>query len=117
MDKTAKQLQCRVAKLTACMDISTELIHCAVDLDAILDDYLVRLIRQVVYIPAKEVLEVPASWWDAVKQRFMPNWALRHWPVCLTRYEARAFLPNVAPPLKGAVLRWEQLEDHDTLNG
>ncbi len=42
---------------------------------------------------------VPATWWDALKERWFPRWALRRWPVCtrtLSRtVKVEALLPGI----------------------
>jgi hypothetical protein len=41
----------------------------------------------------------PTTWWDAVKHRWFPDWALRRWPVHYTRHEALTYLPEIPPSL------------------
>lgn len=51
------------------------------------------------YGDEQQVVEVryPADWWQHVKQRFAPRWALRRWPVRLAvqKVEARVIYPNL----------------------
>ena len=41
-----------------------------------------------------EVIQVPADWRQAVKDRWFPKWAKGRWPVKLTTYYARAYCPH-----------------------
>lgn len=50
-----------------------------------------------------EPVSYPATWWEHLKQRWFPRWALRRWPVRLTTVErppvtvrACAMFPNVS---------------------
>lgn len=36
-------------------------------------------------------VDYPADWWEAVKQRFAPQWFLRHYPVRMTRHTVNAW--------------------------
>lgn len=53
---------------------------------------------------AKNVIEVPADWWQHFKLRFAPGWFLMRWPMVMTTYHARGFCPDiqVPPPESGA---------------
>jgi len=37
----------------------------------------------------------PATWWDAVKERWYPKWALKRWPV---KYKSFTFIANLIYP-------------------
>lgn len=41
----------------------------------------------------------PSTWWDAVKLRFYPKWALKRWPSRMTHItvDAHALYPTIAP--------------------
>jgi len=36
-------------------------------------------------------LKWPATWWDAVRERWCPAWALKRWPVRYRRYSVQAW--------------------------
>ena len=50
----------------------------------------------------QRMLSVPANWWQHVKQRWFPRWALRRWPVLHTHYDAAVILPRVPIPVNEA---------------
>ena len=47
---------------------------------------------------AKNVIEVPADWWQHLKLRFAPGWFLLRWPMITTTYNARIFCPDIQVP-------------------
>ena len=49
----------------------------------------------------------PADWWQALKERWFPAWALRRWPVTYRRekLEAVALYPKISLPEHGPVLQ------------
>ena len=49
----------------------------------------------------EEVITYPATWWDAVKQRWFPRWALKRWPVTLERHiwNTKCVYPEFQPAL------------------
>ena len=59
-------------------------------------------IRQAVYAETLERVECkyPVDWWEAVKERWLPAWAKRRWPV---RYKhvaltAKCYYPKISKP-------------------
>lgn len=59
----------------------------------------------------------PANWWEAVKDRWLPAWAKRRWPVRYTKHIIhrtfyRAMCPHVSiPPHIGNRVHFEFLRD------
>lgn len=49
---------------------------------------------------ATRVIRYPRDWWQAVKARWFPAWALRRWPVVETVHTvmAQALLPSLQVP-------------------
>ena len=45
-----------------------------------------------------DVIEFPATWWDAFKERWFFNWAKKRWPITRRRYEAIALYPKISIP-------------------
>lgn len=45
-------------------------------------DIVQMMVREMAHMPAQRLPEIryPASWWDAVKERFFPAWAYKRWP-------------------------------------
>jgi hypothetical protein len=59
-----------------------------------------RLVAEITSTqPQVQVVEYPATWWDAFKLRWFPRWALKRWPALMgsTRVEARALLIDIPP--------------------
>ena len=61
----------------------------------------------------EQYLEYPADWWEAVKLRWFPAWALRRWPVRYTHWRASvcAAYPDRTIPGERTVIvtRYERL--------
>ncbi len=49
---------------------------------------------------AVKTVSFPADWWQAVKRRWFPRWALKRWPVQMTdvTLEASAYYPDIRIP-------------------
>jgi len=77
--------------------------------DEILDHVFVTLVRRVASFRGTESVRFPATWWDAVKERFAPDWMLRRWPVEYRTITARAMLPDVPLPVEQKVSMWRVL--------
>ena len=65
-------------------------------------------------VPGERLAEYryPRDWWQAVKARFAPHWALARWPVAETVVEARALYPMLSIPDTGdawGTIRFEEL--------
>lgn len=65
------------------------------DIDIYYDYYLrgtvVQMETQLLGDTLKEwKIEYPATWWDAVKWRFAPDWLLARWPARFTVHEVSA---------------------------
>jgi hypothetical protein len=45
----------------------------------------------------------PTTWWDAVKERWFPEWALKKWPVNRTCFQIDALYPEMAIPDQGRI--------------
>ena len=60
---------------------------------------LTLMIRQDIFGKQLEEVDIkyPADWWQAVKDRWFPEWAKRHWPVMFTRHHVnvRALYPTI----------------------
>ncbi len=41
--------------------------------------------------------DVPADWWQAVRQRWLPRWWLAHWPVRVREIETLVDVTHVCP--------------------
>jgi len=60
-------------------------------------------------VPGEQLAEYryPRDWWQAVKARFGPQWALRRWPVVETVVTAKALYPRLSLPAEEATIRFE----------
>ena len=67
---------------------------------------LLRLTQDVL-IQRELLAEYPSTWWDAVKLRFFPVWALKRWPVVFNRIDGEILYPMIAIPhyKKGVTLQ------------
>jgi hypothetical protein len=45
-----------------------------------------------------EHVKYPANWWEAVKERFAPAWALKRWPVRYRVWEPFVIYPQIKLP-------------------
>ncbi len=57
------------------------------------DESIVAKLEQRVWARAlhEEVLESPATWIEAIKERFAPRWLLRRWPIQRTKVDMRVY--------------------------
>jgi len=62
--------------------------HCAYALHAI----------QKVLVQRECIVEYPANWIEALKERFAPKWFLRRWPVLRSRVDMEVLYPRIALP-------------------
>lgn len=58
-------------------------------------DVAFKIVGMVATWREERLLKVPANWWQHVKQRFFPHWALKRWPVLYQVYDAAVILPRV----------------------
>jgi hypothetical protein len=72
----------------------------------------------------EEVIDIheqfPLTWWDAVKERWFPAWALRRWPVRYRRIDVHqkrfaAVCPHVRIDQQGSHLQWLVQKQQDVL--
>ena len=58
--------------------------------------------------------EWPATWWQHLKQRWFPRWALRRWPVRLAKREFTVYkkvCPHLGVPARDPHLRFFYTDD------
>jgi hypothetical protein len=79
--------------------LSKELCDSAnVDIRVFLDDYIGSIVLQLkgsIFYENLERIEYPCDWWQALKGRWFPGWALERWPVRYKRYEINAYYPTI----------------------
>lgn len=64
------------------------------------EGFVLKMVREVWASPAAEhVVEFPADWWQAFRQRWLPAWWLRRHPVAMKRavLTAKHLYPKMAP--------------------
>ena len=68
---------------------------------------MVRQITAVVWGQDLGVIRYPATWWDAVKERFAPAWYIKRWPIAYISHDIKAEYPSFKYDLPGhtAVIR------------
>lgn len=75
--------------------------------DHMLGDLVLRLRAEIFaeHPPGKEqVIEHPTTWLDAVKQRWVPGWAVKRWPKLQARMTRHVITPQILyPGLKASV--------------
>ena len=62
---------------------------------------VLRVVQEILgHIVECQEVRHPANWWEAVKQRFMPEWIKRRWPVkeTVVTLTARELYPSIAMP-------------------
>jgi hypothetical protein len=74
-------------------------VEMSATLPAAMDALVLRLVGFFASNPLHdEVITYPSDWWQAVKARFCPAWALKRWPVVMTSHTIKA--AEVATKLK-----------------
>ena len=53
--------------------------------------------------PAKKTIKHPSDWWQSLKERWFPLWALKRWPVKYTVHDIsfKVLYPDFRPQLAG----------------
>jgi len=46
----------------------------------------------------RATIDTPKDWWEHLKERWFPKWALKKWPVRYEKYEIWEAFPEVAMP-------------------
>lgn len=70
------------------------------DIERMRVQHVIRMMVRVPYEPIGE-FKYPATWVEAVKARFAPEWLKRRWPVRYVDLEVRAYYPKISLPLEG----------------
>ncbi len=98
-----------IEKIGASHIVDPNIWQLRVGRDDALDYVVVSLIRKVAAFRGAEVIRVPLTWWDAVKERFAPDWFLARWPVDYREIRADAMLPDVPLPQRYQEHAWRTL--------
>ena len=110
---TISTLTLQLEKFAAQYAIAPEMLTLTRDSDDIMGMTVIRLVRMVATLPAKERISVPDGWVQALKEAEVKRspimrWLVRRWPIRYRTYEARAYLPDVVvegrKPFQMAVL-------------
>jgi hypothetical protein len=64
------------------------------------------------HISEHGILQFPADWWQAVRERWCPQWWLRRHPVKRTRRTVYMTVYNTCPHLNIGDGRWEDQQHH-----
>lgn len=96
-----KELRLKIEKITAQHRVTPANLELIRRPDVMLEQIIIECVRKVCYQPGEPRVIVPTTWWDALKQRWFPLWALARWPISLTTYEARVYFPELEIPRHG----------------
>ena len=112
-DVNAEAVTLERMKMVALQYVTTELAeHFAVEPQVSVhyefDEVVMRFV-QMVYGRTLERVEVqyPADWWEAVKERWLPEWAKELWPIRYQHHSltAKELYPKISAPSKPHVLQ------------
>jgi|GEM_PF-5677475 len=94
------ELDLRLEKFVAQQAISRQMLTLTQhDDDLMMDMTIMRLVRMVATLPARDRIVVPDGWVQALKEAEakrspLMRWIVSRWPVRQRVYEARAYLPD-----------------------
>lgn len=94
-------LRLKILQIAVAARIDETQLQYAVDPGGFLEAMVLRCTRRVAYFPADPRIQLWATWWDAFKCRWFPQWALRRWPPVFRIYEARAYFQSLPIPPHG----------------
>jgi len=61
-----------------------------------LGNYLIRVIEEQLAIKAgQRLVEYPENWIEAIKDRWLPGWLKKRWPVKFKTYDALVIFPEL----------------------
>lgn len=92
LEQLAGQYAIHYGLLEACGNLSIEVV---------VRDHMQALVVDIrAKIPFRDgnAARIPADWWEAVKERWAPAWALRRWPVRYRFLVPRAYYPGLRLP-------------------
>lgn len=101
-------------KVRAITRINPELLPFSIiavsDFERWLSDELCVTLSTRIYQQDLGILERPATLWQAFRERWMPTWWLRRYPVLMERYTLSAIYPTFNPMAKPYGIRVEPVE-------
>lgn len=103
------EITLEIEKIAARYVVDPSIWQIRVARDDILGGVIINLIRRVAAYRGTEVIRFPATWWDAVKERFAPDWMLARWPIQYQTITASAMLPDVPLPDEQKQQMWRVL--------
>jgi len=111
-DSEIQNIQCSLERVLATKRVDlSELQRASISTsyDPWSDGIVIWLTAQIAAWRGKQEVHIcyPATWWDAVKNRWAPAWWLRRWPVVWHRedYHAAMMLPDFPLPPQGVATR------------
>jgi hypothetical protein len=84
------RMQRFTGKMAFTANTALEVMHDPEHLNAL----ILYLTKQIPTLPGKEVVKYPSSWWDAVKERFAPQWFLKRYPSTFVTVVATTYFPD-----------------------
>jgi len=125
--ENAIQVKLEKIKGVACIRImESDIAHLVDDVEVttwagLLADEVLLRVRYHVWGEdyAHKQIRYPADWIEAVKERWFPCWAKRHWPVryCIHDITTKAYYPGISePPKLGHSYDWRLMAEDRCTN-
>lgn len=109
-------IQLKTIKLAIVESVSNDLLDVIVEHKEIADDFIKNRVTLMIqgYIWGEsgktQLIRYPATWWDAVKERWFPRWLLTRYPATYREHEItlKTLYPNfkISLPRETHVLKY-----------
>lgn len=116
MNATFSEIQLEKVKIAFAQKLSNDLLEAVVGFDEVADDFLRNQCTLIVqgYLYGEsgtpQTITYPATWWDAVKERWFPGWLVSRYPVAYKEHEItlKTLYPNfkISIPRETHVLKY-----------
>jgi hypothetical protein len=74
-------------------------VNTEIYMSAWIDDQVDIAVRGFLYAENVKEIKYPRDWWQAVKERWLPDWLRRRFPVVYVRVNIKAIYQNFRPSL------------------
>ena len=77
--------------------LDPNIMECNIGWDEYLKNYFISLKGQVAKLrhsAGQRIIKYPANWREAIKERWLPAWLKRKWPVKYKAYDALTIFPD-----------------------
>lgn len=116
MNSTFSEIELEKIKLGFTEVLSNDLLETMISFDEIADDFIRNRCRLMIQghlwgeSGTPQTITYPATWWDAVKERWFPKWLLTRYPVSYRIHEItlKTLYPNfrISMPRETHVLKY-----------